>query len=220
MSAMASKITSLRIVYPTVYSAADQRKHQSSASLAFVWGIHRWPVNSPHKGPVTRKMFQFDHVIMVSMDIATQWLFTSGSWCVLSQFGNWSQKMESCLNADRAQNRAFPIWSGTMHRIYSYDDYTTYYIISSSSLRGLVWSHSTYKILSGIFCRVCVEDQLNPLNHPLFGAVRFQVTSFTCDDCENVRTLCYNDMDNGSLLLIWGWWYHHQIRSDEPLSIV
>ena len=40
----------------------DQRKHQSSASLAFVRGIHRWLVNSPHKGSVTRKMFSFDDV--------------------------------------------------------------------------------------------------------------------------------------------------------------
>ena len=53
-------------VYSTVYSGADQSKHQSSASLAFVWGIHRGPVNSPHKWPVTRKMFPFDDVIMVS----------------------------------------------------------------------------------------------------------------------------------------------------------
>ena len=57
MSTMASQITSLTIVYSTVYSSTDQRKHQSSASLAFVWGIHRWPVNSLHKGPVTRKCF-------------------------------------------------------------------------------------------------------------------------------------------------------------------
>ena len=64
MDAMASQITSLTIVYSLVYSGADQRKHQSSASLAFVRGIHRWPVNSPHKGPVTRKMFPFDDVIM------------------------------------------------------------------------------------------------------------------------------------------------------------
>ena len=64
MSAIASQITSLTIVYSTVYSDADQRKHQSSASLAFVWGIHRGPVNSPHKWPVTRKMFPFDDVIM------------------------------------------------------------------------------------------------------------------------------------------------------------
>ena len=64
MSTMASQITSLTIVYPTIYSGADLRKHQSSASLAFVRGIHRWPLNSPHKGPVTRKMFSFDAVML------------------------------------------------------------------------------------------------------------------------------------------------------------
>ena len=64
MSAMASQITSLTIVYSTVYSGANQRKHQSSASLAFVRGIHRGPVNSPHKGPVARKIFPFDDIIM------------------------------------------------------------------------------------------------------------------------------------------------------------
>ena len=66
MGAMTSQIISLTIVCSTVYSGADQRKHQSSASLAFVWGIHRGPVNSPHKWPVTRKMFPFDDVIMSS----------------------------------------------------------------------------------------------------------------------------------------------------------
>ena len=65
VSMMASQITSLTIVYSTVYSGVDQRKHQSSASLAFVQGIHRWQLNSPHKGPVTRKMFPFDDVIML-----------------------------------------------------------------------------------------------------------------------------------------------------------
>ena len=64
MTTLASQITSLTIVYSTVYSGAHQRKHQSSASLAFVRGIHRRPVNSPHKWPVTRKMFPFDNVIM------------------------------------------------------------------------------------------------------------------------------------------------------------
>ena len=64
MGTMASQITSLTIVYSTVYSGADQRKHQSSASLAFVRGIHRGPVNSPHKWPVTRKIVPFDDVIM------------------------------------------------------------------------------------------------------------------------------------------------------------
>ena len=76
MTAMASQITSLMIVYSTVYSSADQRKHQSSASLAFVGGIHRRSVNSPHKGPVTRKMFpsetpeirQFDIFIAINLN--------------------------------------------------------------------------------------------------------------------------------------------------------
>ena len=64
MGAIASQITSLTIVYSIVYSDTDQRKHQSSASLAFVRGIHQGLVNSPHKWPVTRKMFPFDDVIM------------------------------------------------------------------------------------------------------------------------------------------------------------
>ena len=64
MGAIASQITSLTIVFSTVYSDADQRKYQSSASLAFVRGMHRGPVNSPHKWPVTRKMLSFDDVIM------------------------------------------------------------------------------------------------------------------------------------------------------------
>ena len=59
MIAKASQITSLTIVYTTVYSGADKRKHQSSASLAFVQGIHWWPVNSLHKRPVMWMMFPF-----------------------------------------------------------------------------------------------------------------------------------------------------------------
>ena len=69
MSAMASQITSPTIVCTNVYSDADQRKHQSSASLAFVRGIHRWPLNSLHKWPATRKMFSFDDVIMQPGDV-------------------------------------------------------------------------------------------------------------------------------------------------------
>ena len=64
MDTMASQITSLAIVY--VFSGADQRKHQSFASLAFVWGIHRGPVNFPHKWSVRRKMFPFDDVIIIT----------------------------------------------------------------------------------------------------------------------------------------------------------
>ena len=67
VGAAASQITSLTIVYSTVLSDIDQGKLQSSAPLAFVRGIHRGPVISPHKWPVTRKMFPFDDVIMISI---------------------------------------------------------------------------------------------------------------------------------------------------------
>ena len=76
MGAIASQITSLTMVYSTDYSDADQRIHQSSASLAFVRGIHRGPVISPYKWPVTRKMFPFDDGIMVSVL----------SWCGTGSF--------------------------------------------------------------------------------------------------------------------------------------
>ena len=64
MSPMASRITSVSIDCSTVCSDADQRKHQSSASPVSVRGIHRSPVNTPHKWSVTRKMFPYDDVIM------------------------------------------------------------------------------------------------------------------------------------------------------------
>ena len=79
MRAMASQVTSLTIVYSTVYSGAAQRKHQSSASVAFVWGIHRWPVNSPHKWPVTRKMFPFNDVLMLET-----WVYFVGHMVLLN----------------------------------------------------------------------------------------------------------------------------------------
>ena len=71
MGTMGSQITNLTIVYSTVYSDADQRKLQNSASLAFGRGLHRGPVNSPHKWPITRKMFPFDDVTMEPGDLLT-----------------------------------------------------------------------------------------------------------------------------------------------------
>ena len=64
MGAMTSQFTGVSIVFPVVCSGADQRKHQRSASLAFVWGIQRWRLVSRHKGPVMRKMFPFNDIIM------------------------------------------------------------------------------------------------------------------------------------------------------------
>ena len=75
-------------VCSTVGSCADQRKHQSSASLAFVWGVHRWPVNYPHKRPVTRKMFPFDDVIVKSCCFLC--LAALGLWCSIEH--SWMTK--------------------------------------------------------------------------------------------------------------------------------
>ena len=94
MNKMASQITSLTIVYSNVYSGTDQRKHQKSTQLAFVWGIHRWPVNSLHKRPVTWKMFLFDGVIVMytnRMSLEPQVKFHSQIWIF-----KWFQ--DNCLD--------------------------------------------------------------------------------------------------------------------------
>ena len=78
MGTMASQITS-RLFTPSFIQVQIKKKHQSSASLACVWGIHLWPVNSPHKGPLTRKMFPINDVIMCqSMQCSTN----PPSWCL------------------------------------------------------------------------------------------------------------------------------------------
>ena len=108
MGAMASLVTSLTIVYSTVYSGAYQRKHQSSASLAFVWGNHRGPVNSPHKWPVTRKMFPFDDVIM-TFTLESRWPY---NFYAISFWTHWPPRVthkttvkEATLGSD---NRSSP----------------------------------------------------------------------------------------------------------------
>ena len=81
MGVIASQITSLSIIYSNAHSDADQGKHQSSASLAFVRGIHRRPVNFPHKWPATRKIFPSDDVIMeISSNTSTNVEF----WCIVN----------------------------------------------------------------------------------------------------------------------------------------
>ena len=103
MGAIASQITSLTIVYSTVFADADQRRHQSSASLAFVWEIHRGPVNSPPKWPVTRKIFPFDDVIMIRDEsegfpwdhIFSIWKF----WHFLKHVRSWVEKECCCLSS-------------------------------------------------------------------------------------------------------------------------
>ena len=80
MGAVLYQITSLAIVYSTVYSGTDKKTHQNSTSLAFVRGIQRWPIYSPPNWPVARKLFPFDDVIVFILNRG--WLivpFTRGS---------------------------------------------------------------------------------------------------------------------------------------------
>ena len=93
MRMAASQITSVSIVCSTGCSGADQRKHQISASLAFVRGIHQWLMNSPQKGSVTWKMFPFDDVIMTwtypyDYQAFIKYMFTS-PWNSASDTGQW-----------------------------------------------------------------------------------------------------------------------------------
>ena len=109
ISAMASQIFGVSIVYSTVCSGADQSRYQSSASLAFLRGIHRWPVNSPHKGPVTRKIFPFDDVIMreIAPNVCVAhetriWIIHEVADRVLACNALWFQQYERVLRPQKA----------------------------------------------------------------------------------------------------------------------
>ena len=107
MGAIAPQIT---IVYSSVYSDADQRKHESFAPLAFVRGIHRSPVNSRHKGLVTRKMFPVDDVIMMTAIQLTQ----SRGWARLAThhyaWHNGTRSISSNPGHDFATSSFCEIW--------------------------------------------------------------------------------------------------------------
>ena len=104
--AAASKIACVSIVCGTVCSGADQRKYQSLASLAFVRGIHRRPLGSPHKGSVTRQMFPIDDVIMV--DALTP---TGSRWDPAQRISNaanvstWWRHHGGCIDTSKTRKR-------------------------------------------------------------------------------------------------------------------
>ena len=83
MSSMTFRFTGVSIVYSTVCSDADQRKHHSSTLLALVTGIHQWRVNSLHKEPVTREIFPFDDIIMTTSDDRVGMMTTRGFQCTV-----------------------------------------------------------------------------------------------------------------------------------------
>ena len=107
MNAMASQITSVSIVCSIVGWGADQRKRQSSASLAFVRGIHRRPVNSN-----TENVFLFDDVIMIA-----EWRFPSSS-CFFS--GRGTPVMKNRFAAPVNTGSRYTCGCLTYHEIYSH----------------------------------------------------------------------------------------------------
>ena len=139
MSAIASQITSLTIVYLTVYSDSDQRQHQSSASLAFVRGIHRGPVNSPHKWPVTRKMFPFDDVI--TLLVVPKFVYGIDIYI-------WMIKKESCCFHN------FSIFHKNLHKSKEYSEmhhenkYTLKidkFVWFKTATISFLWSHFSHR---------------------------------------------------------------------------
>ena len=114
MSAMTSQVTRVSILYSTVCSGAD-KKSQSSASPAFVRGIHRWPLNSSHKGSVTRKMFPIVTSSWDEITVKNNWtflleisiIFTDQLYCTTI---NWIYKRVEILAF-----RSFPIILALYH---------------------------------------------------------------------------------------------------------
>ena len=104
MNALAALINGVPIVYTTVCSGADDRKHQSSASLAFVWGIHWWPVNSSHKRWVTQKRFLSDNVIMA------WWRHQMETFSALLAICAWNSPVPGEFHAQRPVMRSFHVF--------------------------------------------------------------------------------------------------------------
>ena len=117
MSVMASQTTGISIVYSAVCLGVDQGKNQSSASRAFVRWIHWWPVNSMHKGPVTRTMLPFDDVIM---NLLTRWCITRRAF-VLSFFRYiFFELLKYCSSFKKTK---YVIWCVFLRLTYSFDEF-------------------------------------------------------------------------------------------------
>ena len=169
MGETASQITSLVIVYSAVYSGAGQPKHQSSRHWP-LWGIHRWPVNSPHKWLVTLKMFPFDDVIILCVNPMTKF----------SPFVFWYQLHVLCnMNRVReymAYNRSDEITYKLLTRRrdvarttkyiltaipvlwYTYSDsHPVVYIISCDSVKYVRLPKERHKYLLITIIRKCIS---------------------------------------------------------------
>ena len=97
MTTMASQITSLMVVYSTVYSDADRRKHQSSASLAFVWGIHRDRWIPRTKGQLRGKCFHLMTSSWKHLSYEALWYDSTGKNDTASWWCHWMEAFSALL---------------------------------------------------------------------------------------------------------------------------
>ena len=118
----------------------DQRKHQSSASLAFVRGIHRWSVNSPHKWPVTRKMFPFDYVIVVGHFVQTSIIY----WKIALPE---NLRLSICELFRHWWHRKLSLWKPTAHPVTkNLSNWQSFNFILSAYFIMYQWAYCTDKI--------------------------------------------------------------------------
>ena len=161
IGAIASQITSLESVYSAAKLGADQRKHQNSASLAFVRGIHRGPVDSPHNWPFTREMFPFDYVIMqlcvVKINIGQGWVFL----CELDCYNHIASRGISRLSVNI---NIYPNNTQYWHVIViNGADNGSSFMLCYSTVRNQCWffqepivTKLNYNITSHIYIYICI----------------------------------------------------------------
>ena len=148
LSAMASHITGVLIVCSIIYSGADQRKHQSSVSLAFVRGIRRWPVNSPHKGAVTRKIPFYS--IWWRHHELTYWGRRPFQMHFLENENAWISNKISLKFVPKGAINNIP----ALFQIMALDITLPHY----HHIAHVSESIELLRCLSGTFCGVCVQD--------------------------------------------------------------
>ena len=178
MSAMVSQITGVSMVCFALCSGAHQRKHQNSASLALVRGSRRWPVNSPHKRPVTRKMFPYDDVISISsVSQKTTSLQWNNCLCTLwwrHQMETFSMLLAICAGhspvpgefpAQRPVTRSFDL---RLNKRLSKQSWGWWFETLSSPL----WRHCNVMGLYPIFCSlVCLYAQFGQVVIWIFNSL-------------------------------------------------
>ena len=154
MNAMTSQITGVSIVCLTVGSGADQRKHQNSASLAFMRGIHRWPVDSPHERPVTWKMFPFDEDSMWLENEAAiysryfRWVLVCDVLCVGFTF---KHPLNKCLYIHILSSTFLTLEA----YIYVISCWLSYWVLTKCSSDGIHYNNDVYWTLFHSVYRHC-----------------------------------------------------------------